>query len=87
MKYIVNVKGTCDGGAGEIAVAEEEGYLLAINPYGWFDNRDKILIASSGGPCRDKFLPLIWEAHIALAHKIADDLNCGKLVLPDEKDR
>lgn len=82
-RYVVSVKGTFDSGSGEIAVVDE-GNDHGLRSYGEFDNRNKILIASSGGPCADEFLPIIWEAHVALARKIADDLNTGKLVLPDE---
>ena len=42
--------------------------------WGWID-ANKLLISSSGGPCRDEVIPLVWDKLVKLAQEVADELN------------
>jgi hypothetical protein len=42
--------------------------------YGWFDE-NKLLISSSGGPCKNIVKKIVWEKLVKVAQEVADELN------------
>jgi hypothetical protein len=79
-KWIVDIKGANDD-AGEISIVRESN-KHGIASYGWF-GENKILVASSGGPCNEKYIPVIWNALILLANSTAISLNHSETRLID----
>ena len=72
-KWIVNKKGGPSVDSFEISVIRENN-RHGKESYGWFD-KDKLLISSSGGPCRTKITRQVWDKLVKVAHEIADELN------------
>ncbi len=72
-KWVVDIKGEAGAPSFEITVLRDD-YAHGKLSYGWM-NKDKLLISSSGGPCRDHLTPLVWDKIVAVAHEVADALN------------
>ena len=75
-RWVVDIKGGPDCRSFEISVLRENNEH-GRRSYGWFDE-DKLLISSSGGPCHDNLVPLVWRKMVALAHEVADELNAAE---------
>lgn len=51
--------------------------------YGWFDD-EKILIGSSGGTCKNKAIPFVFDGLVALAEDTAEKLNTGEIAIEED---
>lgn len=72
-KWVVDIKGTYDEDSFEISVLRDDNTHGKCS-YGWFDE-NKLLISSSGGPCRDGVIKPVWQQLHSVAQKVASDLN------------
>ena len=72
-KWVVNKKGGPSVDSFEISVIRDDN-RHGKESYGWFD-KNKLLISSSGGPCRTKITRQVWDKLLAVAHEVADELN------------
>lgn len=70
--WIVHTKGA-PGKSFEIAVVRRDNHH-GISSYGWF-GEDKMLISHNGGPCKDSVSGLVWDELVAVATKVAKELN------------
>ena len=57
----------------EISVVREDN-SHGRRSHGWFDE-GKLLIASDGGPCKDKVVEFVWDRHLETAQALCDMLN------------
>lgn len=71
--WIVNIKGNALKSPFEISVVREDN-AHGIMSYGWFD-KSKLLISSSGGPCKLSLKQIVWDKMIVLANEVARELN------------
>lgn len=70
----VNVKGGGPGELFEISVLRSDNDI-GKRSYGWFD-RNKLLISSSGGPCRNHIArESIWQRLLKVAEETAAEMN------------
>ena len=73
-KWVVHTKGGYTTEHFEVCVIRDDN-KHGKQSYGWID-KDKILISSSGGPCRYRIVSkMIWDGLVELAYKVADELN------------
>lgn len=72
-KWIAQVFGDPSSESFEISVVREDNEH-GRKSWGWFDER-KLLISSSGGPCRTKLAPGLAALMVELAEKYAAMLN------------
>lgn len=59
----------------EISVVNEK-FPHGQNSSGWFGG-NKVMIGSSGGPCRDYVIKPVWDSLLLVAQNICDQLNAG----------
>lgn len=71
-EWIVHTKGGPNQ-VFEIAVVRSDNHH-GFSSHGWFDE-DKVLISSSGGPCRNVVSPEVWHGLVSLAEMEAKRLN------------
>ena len=79
-KRIVHTKGKHDEQSFEIAILRQNNAHGKIS-YGWFD-KNKLLVSSSGGPCRVAVNKPIWDGLVALAERIAAKMNTDEKSAP-----
>jgi hypothetical protein len=73
-KWIVHTKGGPRNTVWEIAVVKED-FEHGIKSYGWFDNDNKQLVSSSGGPCNVPVSITMWHMLLRVAEEYAKILN------------
>lgn len=71
--WIAHTKGGPDQGSWEIAVLRA-GNAHGQASFGWFGH-DKIMIGSSGGPCRNPIPSIVWARLVRVAAEVADEMN------------
>lgn len=71
--WMVDIKGSAGQAPFEISVLRSDDEH-GKRSYGWFGHH-KILISSTGGPCRDVVPKFVWDRLVAVAHAVADELN------------
>lgn len=76
-KWIVDVKGGPHPSGGHEISAVMSNNRHGIASYGW-PGTDKIIIASSGGPCHDVVSPYVFSRLISIAVDVVYRLNAGE---------